>query len=90
MVNPGPVKTKYIWWRNVINLTRYVDPSTAQELSTVSNADQQDFVRAVDSAEIAQKDFYESTTGAQRGKLLHAWYSAIEANVEDCKPNSLP
>jgi acyl-CoA reductase-like NAD-dependent aldehyde dehydrogenase len=43
-----------------------------------------DFIDAINSATPAQVEFYESTTGPQRGQILRAWFGRIQQNVDDC------
>lgn len=58
---------------------------TETKISSVVSCDRADIQRAIKSASVAQKLYYKSTTGAQRGVLLRKWYDLIVANVEDCK-----
>ncbi|KAH7240449.1 aldehyde dehydrogenase domain-containing protein [Fusarium solani] len=59
------------------------EPASDIVLLDCSNFSRQDIQRAILSANAAQKNFYISTTAAQRGKLLRAWYDLILANKED-------
>lgn len=67
-----------------------IEPSTDTVLGTVSNCELADFKKAIDSAEKAQEEFYESTTATQRGTLLRKWFNLIMANQDDCKARLLP
>ena len=64
---------------------RFLEPSTAQTLGTVADCDLNDVQSAVESANIAQKSYYSSTTAAQRGSLLRKWHDLVIENVEDRK-----
>ncbi|BCS25012.1 NAD-dependent succinate-semialdehyde dehydrogenase [Aspergillus puulaauensis] len=59
------------------------EPSTGQQLSSVASVDEADFRRAIDSAVDAQATYYDTTTAAQRGSLLRAWFDRIQGNAED-------
>ncbi|KAF5553676.1 hypothetical protein FMEXI_2325 [Fusarium mexicanum] len=59
------------------------EPSTSTVLGHVSNCALDDFQRAISSAAEAQEDFFEATTGAQRGALLRRWNDLILANADD-------
>jgi hypothetical protein len=61
------------------------EPVTATKISSVANCSREDIQRAIKSAAVAQKEYYRSTTGAQRGVLLRKWYDFIVANVDDCE-----
>jgi acyl-CoA reductase-like NAD-dependent aldehyde dehydrogenase len=62
-----------------------IEPSTDTVLGEVSNCELADFKKAIDSAEKAQEEFYESTTATQRGAFLRKWFNLIMANQDDCK-----
>ncbi|CAG8909797.1 unnamed protein product [Penicillium egyptiacum] len=59
------------------------EPSTAQVLRTVANCDLKDVHSAIESANVARKKYYSSTTAAQRGSLLRKWHNLVIENVED-------
>jgi len=59
------------------------EPATEEVLGQVASVSREDIKRAIDSADVAQKEYYFSTTSAQRGRLLRAWYDKIIANIED-------
>jgi len=61
------------------------EPLTATNISSVVSCTRNDIQRAIESAAVAQKEYYRSTTGPQRGILLRKWYDLIVANVDDCK-----
>jgi succinate-semialdehyde dehydrogenase/glutarate-semialdehyde dehydrogenase len=63
----------------------YAEPVTATKISSVVSCDRANIQRAIESASIAQKLYYKSTTGAQRGVLLRKWYDLIVANADDCE-----
>ncbi|KAH7371116.1 Aldehyde/histidinol dehydrogenase [Pyrenochaeta sp. MPI-SDFR-AT-0127] len=60
-----------------------IEPSTETVLGRVSDTDLSDFRTAIASAEVAQDQFFRSTTAAQRGQLLKKWYELIIANQDD-------
>jgi succinate-semialdehyde dehydrogenase/glutarate-semialdehyde dehydrogenase len=51
----------------------------------VSNCTVEDFQKAIKSADKAQRSFFESTTGIQRGALLRKWNDLILENLDDSK-----
>ncbi|KAF7559259.1 hypothetical protein G7046_g4893 [Stylonectria norvegica] len=59
------------------------EPSTATVLGQVSNCTLEDFHKAIDSANVAQRKYFESTTGTSRGALLRKWYELVVANHQD-------
>ncbi|KAL2113932.1 hypothetical protein VUR80DRAFT_1785 [Thermomyces stellatus] len=59
------------------------EPSTGTVMGQVANCTREDFQTAIQSASIAQPEFFESTTGASRGALLRKWNDLILANAED-------
>ncbi|KAK7214200.1 hypothetical protein V2G26_021378 [Clonostachys chloroleuca] len=59
------------------------EPASGAVLVYCSNFSRHDIQRAILSANAGQKKFYTSTTAAQRGKPLRAWYGLILANKED-------
>lgn len=61
------------------------EPSTAQVLGTVADCDLKDVQSAIESANLAQKSYYSSTTAAQRGIILRKWHDLVIENVEDRK-----
>lgn len=54
-------------------------------LGQVSDCNLEDFKAAVRSANEAQRNFYESTTGTARGALLRKWNDLILENQDDRK-----
>lgn len=52
-------------------------------MGKVSSCTLEDFQRAIESADKAQRSFFESTTGAQRGALMRKWNDLILENVDD-------
>lgn len=59
------------------------EPSTNTVLGQVANCELEDFKKAIESANIAQPKYFESTTGTSRGALLRKWYDLILANQDD-------
>ncbi|KAH6673132.1 Aldehyde/histidinol dehydrogenase [Halenospora varia] len=59
------------------------DPSTGEPFSKVANLQLPDFEKAIQSAKAAQKKYYKSTTGPQRGILLRKWFDLIMENKKD-------
>jgi acyl-CoA reductase-like NAD-dependent aldehyde dehydrogenase len=51
----------------------------------VSDCNLDDFQKAIHSADEAQRNFYESTTGTSRGALLRKWNDLILENQDDRK-----
>ncbi|KAL2793812.1 Aldehyde/histidinol dehydrogenase [Aspergillus keveii] len=70
-------------WVHMDNTFPVYEPSTGEILSSVANVTKADFIDAINSATPAQADFYESTTGPQRGRLLRAWFDRIQQNMDD-------
>lgn len=64
-------------------LIPFPEPSTGTVMGQVANCTREDFQTAIQSASIAQPEFFESTTGASRGALLRKWNDLILANAED-------
>jgi succinate-semialdehyde dehydrogenase/glutarate-semialdehyde dehydrogenase len=60
------------------------EPSTATVLGKVANCALEDFQAAIKSADAAQTQFWESTTGTSRGALLRKWFDLVIANKDDC------
>ncbi|KAH7109897.1 Aldehyde/histidinol dehydrogenase [Dendryphion nanum] len=60
-----------------------IEPSTGTILGKVANAELDDFRKAIASAELAQEEFYQSTTAAQRGGILKKWHELITTNEDD-------
>lgn len=54
-------------------------------MGKVSNCTVEDFQKAIESADKAQRSFFESTTGIQRGTLLRKWNDLILENLDDSK-----
>ncbi|KAL2826561.1 hypothetical protein BJY01DRAFT_255946 [Aspergillus pseudoustus] len=71
-------------WVQRDNTFPVYEPSTGKILSSVANVTKADFIDAINSATPAQAQFYESTTGPQRGQILRAWYDRIQKNIDDC------
>ncbi|OBU00398.1 hypothetical protein VE01_01388 [Pseudogymnoascus verrucosus] len=59
------------------------EPSSVAVLGQVSDCNLEDFQKAVQSANEAQRNFYESTTGTARGALLRKWNNLILENQDD-------
>ncbi|KAL3492434.1 Aldehyde/histidinol dehydrogenase [Aspergillus germanicus] len=59
------------------------DPSTAQVLGKTANCTLADMQRAIESAHVAQAEYYSSTTAAARGKILHKWHDLVMENIDD-------
>ncbi|KAK7415152.1 hypothetical protein QQX98_006096 [Neonectria punicea] len=59
------------------------EPSTATVLGRVANCALEDFKVAIESAEVAQAKYWESTTGTSRGALLRKWFDLVMANKDD-------
>ncbi|KAE8343590.1 hypothetical protein BDV24DRAFT_172612 [Aspergillus arachidicola] len=59
------------------------DPSTAQVLGSAANCDVRDIQLAIESANVAQKGYYSSTTAAKRGSLLQKWHDLVLEQAED-------
>ncbi|KAJ4413396.1 hypothetical protein N0V82_008565 [Gnomoniopsis sp. IMI 355080] len=59
------------------------EPSSTSVLGKVSDCNLDDFQTAIKSADAAQRKFFESTTGTQRGALLRKWNDLILENIED-------
>ncbi|KAL3455018.1 Aldehyde/histidinol dehydrogenase [Aspergillus heterothallicus] len=70
-------------WVQKENTFSVYEPSTGEILSAVANVTKADFVDAINSATLAQAEYYESTTGPQRGQMLRAWYERIQQNAHD-------
>jgi acyl-CoA reductase-like NAD-dependent aldehyde dehydrogenase len=68
-----------------MQISQTVEPVTGSIISSVTNLDRQDFIKAIEAASVAQKSYYKSTTAAHRGELLRKWYDLIIANKEDCR-----
>lgn len=66
------------------------EPSSATVLGRVADCTVEDFRAAIDAAHLAQQDYADSTTGAERGAFLRRWCSLILENVNDCESPSLP
>lgn len=62
-----------------------LDPSTAQVLGSAANCDVRDIQLAIESANVAQKGYYSSTTAAKRGSLLQKWHDMVLEQAEDRK-----
>lgn len=52
-------------------------------LAKVANCEVKDFHDAIAAADVAQQDFFENTTAAQRGALLRKWNDLILENLDD-------
>ena len=63
----------------------FVEPSTATVLGRVADCTIEDFHTAINSANVAQYEYADSTTGAERGAFLRRWCSLILENVNDCE-----
>jgi succinate-semialdehyde dehydrogenase/glutarate-semialdehyde dehydrogenase len=61
------------------------EPSTGKVLGLVSNFGEDDFVRAIRSADTAFLQFSRSTTAKERAALLTQWERLILKNTDDCK-----
>ncbi|KAK3063621.1 hypothetical protein LTS18_014046 [Coniosporium uncinatum] len=61
------------------------EPSTGTVLGDVANCTLEDFQTAIKSADIAQREFWATTTAAQRGGMLRRWFDLIMANQDDGK-----
>lgn len=70
-------------WVNKENKFDVFEPSTATVLGKVANCTLEDFQAAIKSANVAQAQFWESTTGTSRGALLRKWYDLVIANKDD-------
>lgn len=64
------------------------EPASGEVLLNCSNFGLDDMVEAITKAEPAQKQFYSTTTGKQRGTLLRKWYDLIIQNSKDRKSPS--
>lgn len=71
--------------RSIRKTNSLLEPSAGTIIGKVSNADLEDFRKAITSANTAQEDFYRSTTAVQRGVMLRKWYELVEANAEDSR-----
>jgi hypothetical protein len=40
--------------------------------------------RAIESAHVAQSEYFASTTAAARGKILQKWHDLVMENIDDC------
>lgn len=58
-------------------------------ISNVANLTRPEIQTAITKASEAQQEYYESTTAAQRGVLLHKWHDLVMQNLDDCKQSSL-
>ncbi|KAH6889221.1 Aldehyde/histidinol dehydrogenase [Thelonectria olida] len=70
-------------WVSKDNKFDVFEPSTATVLGKVANCALEDFQAAIKSADVAQTQFWESTTGTSRGALLRKWYDLVIANKDD-------
>ncbi|KAF1809230.1 aldehyde dehydrogenase [Eremomyces bilateralis CBS 781.70] len=59
------------------------EPSSETVLGEVANCDLEDFKKAISSADVAQREYWLSTTALQRGAALRTWYNLIMANQDD-------
>ncbi|EFX04610.1 succinate-semialdehyde dehydrogenase [Grosmannia clavigera kw1407] len=59
------------------------EPSSEAVLGQVSNCSLEDFQTAIQSADVAQRAYFESTTGAKRGQLLRRWNDLVLENIDD-------
>ncbi|KAL2820106.1 Aldehyde/histidinol dehydrogenase [Aspergillus granulosus] len=59
------------------------DPSTAQVLGRTANCTLPDMQKAIESAHVAQTEYFASTTAAARGAFLHKWHDLVMANIDD-------
>lgn len=65
------------------------EPSTGGVLAQCANFQQPDFVEAIESAHVAFKEYYSSTTAKDRQALLRRWNDLILENADDCEKSEL-
>lgn len=61
------------------------DPSTGKVLGLVGDFGEDDFIRAIRSAEVAYRQFSRNTTAKERAVLLQRWEQLILENADDRK-----
>lgn len=61
------------------------EPSSGRELRQCADFGRQDFIEAIDSAEVGFRVFSSGTTGRERGAMLRRWYELMMENLEDCE-----
>jgi len=52
-------------------------------LGNVANCTLEDFQTAIKSANVAQQEFWATTTAVERGGMLRRWFDLIMANQDD-------
>ena len=60
------------------------DPSTGNVLLECASMVKEDFIEAIESADVGFKQFSTSTTAKARGEILTKWYDLILQNKDDC------
>ncbi|RFU34904.1 hypothetical protein B7463_g1441, partial [Scytalidium lignicola] len=70
-------------WVKAENTFEVFEPVTGKPFSKVTSLGKSEFNKAIESAKVAQKAYYESTTASQRGALLRKWYELVIANKKD-------
>ena len=84
----GPMQIESIFVDNEIRPAKSgrkfdsIDPSTRRTVARLSRGDAEDVDRAVQSARKALNGPWRTTTPQERGEMLHALASALEANAE--------
>lgn len=61
------------------------EPSTATVLGRVADCTVEDFQTAIEAAHLAQQEYADSTTAAERGAFLRRWCGLMLENVNDCE-----
>ncbi|KAH7317442.1 Aldehyde/histidinol dehydrogenase [Rhexocercosporidium sp. MPI-PUGE-AT-0058] len=59
------------------------EPVGGSRISQVASLNERDFETAIESARVAQEEYYTSTTASQRGALLRRWYELVIKNKKD-------
>ncbi|KAI5458798.1 Aldehyde/histidinol dehydrogenase [Mariannaea sp. PMI_226] len=59
------------------------EPSSGEVLHECADFDLEDFIEAIDNAQVGFKEFSTSTTAKERGIMLRKWYELIMENIDD-------
>lgn len=60
------------------------EPSSGTVLRDCANLGRQDFLDAIDSAEVGTQKFHQEKTAKERGAILRKWFDLVTANTSDC------